>query len=663
MSSATASRIRHPSPVSPAVVALAGFSAIALWLAADAGVHGPAAVPDTLRALLAAFALFTACGYAPARLLTPRAMRGYLILLVPLFGAAVSAFALTTLGFLHVPLDVSTAFVLASGIASAALVRLRHGPARAPAAALAEAGSVGMRVWWPAYVAALVIAVALIPTMRHGYVTVVGQNGDAELAVGVAELLQEAPPNQVREDLPLDQMPGVWRSKYPIYYALAGVTRLSGLEAYQVFATQMAMLLGLVAIALFLFARVVLRASPLASLVVLALVPLDRVLMHVAIHPFHNQIWGMLSLPLILLFGFAHLREPTRRSAGALALFGALGLFAYPLMLWMPAVALAAGGLVIARARRAAGEPVRWVSALGLPRRRLSRLMWVPLGIVAVPFLLVLSLGVYEKTSGALEVIGPRSNLEPWQGAEGFLPFPQFFGIPGSSAPSHLAAFAVLVCAGLALRRRPRHTALALGALGVLALAVAAYFRARTYGDLFYFKDLAFFGPLALAAAIVWLVETVQTNARRAGRIAAATALAALASACIAGSRIEIADTFDLLNLDLLELRDWSDELPPQASIRLDLDPDGYQLWARHMLYEHPLTSLTPLYGTIFPHPPQGRKADYLLGYSDRRPPADAEGPPLFENGSYTLYEMDPTVPGPDISSRRLIDSSSAILE
>jgi len=642
---------------------LAGASVIALWLAADAGVKGPAAVPDTLRALLAALVLFGVCGYAPARLLTPPAMRGHLVLLMPLFGSAVSAFALTTLGFLHVGLDISVAVVLVVGVASGALVRWRHGPARASEAALEEAGPVGLRVWWPAFAAALVVAVALIPTMRNGYATVVGQNGDAELAVGVAELLQEAPPDQVREDLPLDRMPGVWRSKYPIYYAFAGVTRLSGLEPYQVFATQMAVLLGLVGIALFLFARVALRAGPAASLTVLALVPLDRILMHVAIHPFHNQIWGMLSLPLILLFGFAHLREPSRQTAGALALFGALGLFAYPLMLWMPALALAVGAVVIARARRAAGEPLRWVSALGLPRRRLSGLIWVGIGVLAVPFVLVLALGVYEKTSAALEAIGPMSNLEPWRGAEGFLPFPQFFGIPGDSVPSHLAAFAVLACGGLALRRRPREIALGLGALGIVALAVAGYFRARTYGDLFFFKDLGFFGPLALMAAVVGLAETARDHVRRAGRIAAAVALAALAGACIAGSRTEIADTYDLLNRDLLELRVWSDELPRQGSIRLDLEPDGYQLWARHMLHEHPLTSLTPLYGTIFPHPPQGRKADYLLGYSDRRPPDDAQGRPLFENGSYSLYEMDPTVPGPDISSRRLIDSSSAILE
>ena len=636
---------------------LLAASATALWLAADAGVKGPAAVPDTLRGAFAAAGLFALCGYAPARVLTPRALSPYLALLVLPFGAASSAFALTVLGFLQVPLEASLPIVLAAGAVSALLVRWRGGSVAVDASA--AAGSPGVRLLLPAYVALLVVAVALIPTMRNGYATVVGQNGDAELAVAVTEFLQSAGPTEIREDLAIDRMPGVWRSKYPIYYSLAGVSRLSGLEPYQVFATQMAVLLGLVSIAFFLFARVVLGAATPAALLAMALVPLDRILMYVTIHPFHNQIWGTLALVLTLVFGLEFLREPTRRAAVAFALFGALAAFAYPLVLWMPVLVMGVAAFVIARRRRAEGRPVGWLSSLRLPRGRRSLALWGPLALISLPFLLVLVTGVVEKSGSALSVLAPGSDLTNWRGADGFLPFPRFFGIPGESVLSHVAALAVICAAALSLRGRPREVALPLAALGAVALAVAAYFRARTFGDLFFFKDLAFVGGFVVAGAVVWLVETA-SEARRARRAAASLAAVALAAACVAGTRAEIADTYDLLNKDLLELREWGDRVPAGASILLDLPPDGYQLWTRHMLHEHPLSTTRPLVSTIFPSPPAGLKADYVLGGTRAPRPRGAAGEPLFENGSYRLYEMAPTVPGPDTSSRALIDASSA---
>ena len=170
--SATADRLRPPRLpggrlADPALLGLLAASAAALWLAADAGVSGPGAVPDTVRGALAALVLFAVCGYAPARVLTPERAAGHLALLVLPFGAAASGFALTALGFLRVPFDVSLPVVLVAGAGLAVFTRWRLGPAPA----LDRSGRRGLflAVW----VALLVAAVALVPTMRNGYATVV----------------------------------------------------------------------------------------------------------------------------------------------------------------------------------------------------------------------------------------------------------------------------------------------------------------------------------------------------------------------------------------------------------------------------------------------------------------------------------------------------------
>ena len=80
---------------------------MALTEAHDAGVAGPSAVPAVARTAVVTLALFAVCGYGPAALLLPAALRGRLALFVLPVGAACSTLALTVLGLLHVPLKVS----------------------------------------------------------------------------------------------------------------------------------------------------------------------------------------------------------------------------------------------------------------------------------------------------------------------------------------------------------------------------------------------------------------------------------------------------------------------------------------------------------------------------------------------------------------------------
>ena len=504
----------------------------------------------------------------------------------------------------------------------------------------------------------MIVAIALIPVFRSGFATVVGQNGDAELAVSVAEFLQEARPGTEHPELAIDHMPGVWSSKYPIYYSLAAVAQLSVLEPYQVLSTQMALLYGLTAISFFLFARLVLNASVPAALAAMGAVMLDRIVVYLGIHPFHNQIWGLMLLPLILLLGLEYLRRPARGTGVALLLVSMVGAFAWPLMTPIPVLVLGLAAVLIRRQRRSAGVEPGWISSLRLPRTRRSLWVWIPLGLLVLPFVLAGVIGAVGKMVSAVDLLWPATDLYDWRGADGFIPFPRFFGVPGTSVLSYAGAFAVLGLGALGLRGRPREVALPLLAFGALSLLVAVYFRAREYGDLIHFKDLSFFAPFALATAVVYLVELVQSR-RGASLVAAGAALAALAVALVVGTRDQIAVTYAQLTGDMLQLREFSDELPADASIRIDLAPNGYQLWARHMLHEHPLSASRPLARTIFPHPPRGRKADYVLAATSREPSPDVVPPPVFSNGTYAIYRMRPDVPGPDRSSLVLVDKGN----
>jgi hypothetical protein len=635
-----------------AAIAVAA-AAVALFLAFDAGVEGPAAVPEALRAGAAFVLLCAVCGYAPARLLLPQSMLAHLGLFVLPFGLVSSGVVLTFLGFARVPFDVSLPLTLVLFAASAIAVHRRLGPAAPPEEDLERAGPVSRRLLLPLWIAALLAAVALLPMLRSGFATVVGQNGDTVQYVGVAELLQVAPPETSRVAEPLDRMPPVWRSKYPIYYPMAAITRISGLEAQEAFATISAGLFALTAIGFFAFAFYFLRAGPLASLAAMGLVPLGRWLLYLAIHPFYNQLWGVFLFSLTLVFGVHFLRRPGRRSALLVGLFFAMGAFAYPLMLPYPVLALGVAALVIRRQRLAAGQPIEWISALRLRRPR-SLLAWIPLLVLGLPVALVLTFGVLEKSVGAAAVMWPGKSLLVWQGGDPYLELPAFFGVPGRGVPTALAVVAVVAIAVVGLLRRPREVAWPILAVGAAGLLLAAYFRARDYGELFYFRSLSFSTPFVLAAAVVTLAEGARLRSWL--RWASAAGLALLAAGLIAGARTEIDNTYDQLTPDLLQLREFSDELPPGSSIRIDLRPDAHQFWARHWLHEHPLSVRSQPIGSVFPYPPLSRKADYILTKAGRDP-ADAVGAPVLENPSYAIYRMDPSVPGPDRTSRKLFDS------
>ncbi len=603
----------------------------ALKLAVDLGVIGRGAVFPLARAGAATVGLFLVTGAGLTRLLLPEGLLTHEALWVLPVGACATGLAMTVLGFLAVPFDVNLALVLVAGALLAA-VAFRRRPASGRAGALAQAGSAG----WPAWIALLVVMVALVPLFRAGFATVEGQGQDAHLAVGSAMFLQENYPTAVDPAGPVDQMPLVWRSKQPIYYALGGAARLSGLEVFETISTTAAVLLGLAALGFFIFSREVLGAPRWAALAGMGLVGVDRMVLHTVVHPYFNQTWGFMAMPFAFVLSWWLVRERTRGGVALLAMFLAILAFAYPLALPIPLVPVA----VVAWPHRGRARE------LGRLYRGKRSLAWlVPLTLVFV----VPVLGVLEKLLSAFNVLfDVTRGLRNWGGdLDAYFKEPWFLG------EQTWALFAVgfpLICFGVWSALRGQPAALRKGLYGLFAFTIvfAAWFRIRDYGWYFHFKILAFVAPLALAVAAAGL-------ARLRRPVLGYLAVGLLLVSAVGSARTEVGGTFDQLPRFVLQLRSIDAALPPGRSVRLDIDPQE-QNWTAFWLHGQPLCSQRPLLNTSYPHVPTSRKADYILTKDDAPAPADA-GAVVMRIQAFTLYRQRPGVPGRSRCSQLMVQT------
>ncbi len=580
--------------------------------------------------------VFAVGGFGLVRLMLPDALRDYELLWVLPAGGCAVGLALTVLGFAHVPYAVAIAVVLAAGLGLAAFAIRRRGM---PALAT-------RRLAWPVFLAAAVTAIALVPMLAHQhYAAPVGTGSDAHVAAGTATFLKHASPTGVDIAQPINQMPPTWQSKYPIYYAFAAVSTVSGLATWQLLAILAAALLGLAAAGFFLVARAVFRVPRAWALAAMALAGLDREALHTVLNPYFNQTWGFFALPFTLVLGW-WLVQPglTRRARGAcgvlLAIFGLVLVFAYPLAAPIPAVPIAIFVAMEWRRKLRAGEPV--FHPRDLYRGRRSLLWLIPLAaLLAVPVV-----GVGQKVVTAAEVLAPGHSLQAWGGdLPGFIPFNDFVSLPASLVflPLTVLLFGL---AAFGLSRASRPLAWGLGGLLAIGMLLAVYLRHRQYGFYFHFKLLAFIGPLVMVIAAVGA-----SRLRRWG-----IALLAVFGAATAGSAIaELDATGYQLPPATIQLHRWAASLPHTASIRLDMwAPE--QLWAAYFLDARPLCSQLPLLNTDYPHVPVSRKADYIVATLDVGRPADAIGRPLRENAGYRLYRENPSIPGPSTCSQRRLD-------
>jgi hypothetical protein len=607
-----------------AIVAWGAYVAYDLALPPRRDILDP--LPDTLRALAAAVVLFGVCGFGVTRLLLPESLRRHELLWVLPVGACVSGLALMALGFCGVPFALNLVAVLVGGAALAVLAVRRAGP---PAR--------GAGLGWPVFLAAAAVAVALMPmVLEMHFATVTGTGSDAHLAAGTANFLQHEYPTGDDAWLPVDSMPLLWKSKYPIYYAFAGVAGLSGLETWQALAPLAAVLLALAAIGMFLVARDLLGAGVAVAACAMGIAGFDRMVLHTVLHPYFNQTWGAMAMPFALVLAWWLVRpgeppEQRRRTAGLLAIFLLVLALAYPLALPIAAMPLPVFLWRERRKRIAEGRPV--------PRlyRGPRSLLWlVPAGVV----LLVPLIGVIEKLrSAAVIVLDLDHPLIGWAGdLPAFIPLAHFFNLPDDLV-FRLAIVLVVALAFLELRRhQPRTLALGIGLVLAVALVEAYSFRQRAYGQYFHFKILAFVAPVLLVLAVVHAGRL-----RRAGPVV----LAAFVVATGFAARDELRDTGLQLGQSTVALADWARELPRDASVRLDM-AEAEQLWGAYFLAARRTCATQPLLDSDYPHVAQSRKADYAVASLASPRPREAIGPALRVNHGYRLYRLDPALPGPD---------------
>lgn len=584
----------------------------------------------TVRALLAALALFLPLGDLLCRLALPRGLRQLHPLLVLPVGAAGSSLALTILGYARIPLPVSLTVVVAGALAADGVVRMRRGPA----------GPFGRDVAPWLVVAALATSIALLPLLHFGVATVPGFNPDAHLVTGTAVLLQDAPPGALRPDLPVDELPAVWRSKVPILYALAGTSELADVDPIEAFAPLVALLAGAVALGLGLLAHVVLGTSSRGGMAISALSGLSVVACQLAWHPYFNQLWGAFALPYALVLGWVALRDRDRGAIALTALVCLLAALAYPLILPY---------LVVLLVAFAAGLGARPVLPWSLRTRAL----------VGGAFILALAVPLYGMLEKGLSagriLVDPSRPL--WAGdITEFVDAGLFVGLPGGSI-----AFGVVVLAALAalMWSIDRVQAVSFAVLFGLSVLVAFRLRLSDSGPYFDFKHGSFVGMLVLVVAAAGLVRTFEETRRTWLRVVAAALAVTWAALAVGELRTGIRDTPPQVTAAMLDLRGWTARLPATASVRLDVPASGTQLWAAYMLSPRRLTALDPVSGTTYPHVPWGVRATYSLTW--RRPgtlsppvPQDARGDVVRHNRDFSLWRIAPApAPYPVTASAR----------
>lgn len=620
-------------PSRTTLLSVGGLLLVALVVAQQTGARHFQALPYVGRGALGGALLFVITGAAAAARLTPAPLRPIWPLLSFPAGAVLGSLALTALGFAAVPLQVSLWLVLAAGV----VAWLRFGRGQAPAV---DWG--GLLPWLVA--GALIFAIALIPAWRMGVTTIYGDNPDSHQVAGSAVLFQHAPAWGTDVSQPVDVVPPNWRFRYPILYALAGASNLSHFDPIRVFPALSGLMVMIAALGFGALAVCCLRLPRGAGPWVAMATVLNALTLHIAWHPYYNQLWGLALLPWTVLFGWLAVRE---RSGAATVGFLGTGLvlgLAYPLAFLYPAMVVGA---------------LAW--AYGVPRPRIPRLrgrMAVLAGVVAVLLAIPILAAILKAAVGVVLFFTPGANL--WGGD--FFTFFSPNAFVGTGAGT-AGALAVAVVAGLAAwRLLSRREAIALGAVLAACIAFDVRLRLSDRGNYMDFKHLGYVGAFVLAFAAAGAVALALS--RRRAWAAAGIALAVLWFVpAIHRIRHEVGPTLQQVTVDMFQLRDWSDALPADASIRLDIPPSGVQLWAQYLMAKHPVDSPYPVLHTTYAHVPFGVTADYVVVpryYPGRHlvrwpTPQYIDPRPLFQNFDFLLYRLHMPAKYPDTSSRTMI--------
>jgi len=601
------------------LLSVAGMLALGLAVGLASGADHIGPWPYIGRGAVAGTILFGVCGAAAAARLTPAPLLPVWPLLALPAGAVLSSLTLTVFGFAAVPLKVSLWLTLALGIA--AWWRFARG--RMP--------RVELRVLVPWAVAGLLVfLIATIPAWRLNETTVFGENPDAHQVVGSAVLFQNAPAWATRPGLPVNVVPSAWRFRYPILYALAGTSNLAKFDPVFVFPAMSGLLVMLAALGfgalVVLWLKVPLAGAPWVALAI----PLSALTLHIAWHPYYNQLWGLALLPWTLAFGWWAVRERSRPAGvafgGGLLLLG----LAYPVAVLYP-VLLVAG--------------LWWAHRLGRPRipRPRGRLAWTATVVVGLALFGPLLGAGYKLYEGVRQLLDLRADL--WGGdIFEFTPLNAFVG-------TELGVFgllAVLAVAAVAVARTvARREALALLALLGVSVLFAVRLRISDRGQYMDFKHLGYVGALVLALAAGGLVLALVSRRRVLMAGAAALAVAWTVPAVLNVRDVAEA-TPEQVTADMLRLREWARALPAGASIRVDIPPSGNQLWAQYFLAGKRLGSPYPTAGATYAYMPFSVAGDYVLhprvlpgGETDPWPQPRHSTGVVRESYSFVLRRLD----------------------
>ncbi len=457
---------------------------------------------------LAALAFLTLLGYGPVRLLLPRRWRSEEGLLAPLVGCCF----LLLVGFYGVrvmSLRGVLWLALGLGLALAGLALWRHWK---------EPFGLNWREHGPVWLIALLsFALAVLPLLRYGYLTPIGENWDPENYLPVTEyLLQGAvgriagmPPNPIRDLNASPPRIGLTLG----FSVLQGVLQqLAGWEAHQSFAPTLALLRGLTVPALYLLFRWGLRMSRLPALLATLLAGLHALSLWLAFFNFGMQVSSLPLVPLAWALFLLVLRHPSPRTVLLAAVaIAAMPVAYYPALTLFVPVALGLGLYEVVRSEKR-GK----VLAAGLATALLSLLL-------ALGTLLDYGEGFAFRYSQQMTTLG-LFYLIPLDQLLGLTPFsrqPEALFEPGKAlqvVAVVLIGLGVLASWGKKQRRRLWPAALlpALLYLGWLRgwgwevlralsleksvpAAVAERLRAYPYA---YMKGAVFVAPLFLAAAL-----------------------------------------------------------------------------------------------------------------------------------------------------------------
>jgi hypothetical protein len=260
---------------------------------------------------------------------------------------------------------------------------------------------------------------------------------------------------------------------------------------------------------------------------------------------------------------------------------------------------------------------------------------------VIVPIALLLLLpavaGAILKLKEAIsQLLTPGSQL--WGGdIHHLLPVGPFVGVGGGIA----AALGVLVLAALGTRYVAGGRRAQLAVFGVLAALCVLDLRFRLVksGAYMDYKHLTFVGVFILVLAASFVMRLLFSADRR--WVAGGAVL--LAAWVVPAAVQDRSDAFLLpqqVDPQMFQIRSWVDHLPPGATVRVDIPPNGTQLWAVYMVGSHPVSSSDPIVGTTYAHANGGYRADYAL--AQRYNPAD--GPESKVPLPPAYFAVDPAV-------------------